>query len=156
VTGPAGVRRRFGGVLAVDGAGVTAFLVRAGRGRRGPTATLDAVAALGGWLAAAIALRGLPDGPVSDAERVRAARWVVAGTAWTVLGAGASVLASGLLASVRSQRRGARPASVALTAAGTALGLAYLRVLGAAERGPQSRSAGRSAVSRTEGPDPSC
>jgi hypothetical protein len=112
-------RRRFTVVLAVDGLGTAAYCVRAARCPRDAAALADAAGALLGWTAAVVALR-------SDRADA-AARWTVAGTAATLVGAAAGVIAS---------RRAARTPvpSVLLLGAGAALGGAYLRVLRAEPR----------------------
>ncbi len=106
-------RRRFSAVLAIDGLGTAAYCVRGARRPGDPAALADAAGALLGWSAAVVARRS---------DRGAAARWTVAGTAATLVGAAAGVLVSW---------RMSRPAgpSVLLLGAGAALGGAYLRVL---------------------------
>ena len=112
-------RRRFTTVLTVDGLGTAAYCVRAARRPRDAAALADAAGALLGWTAAVVALRS---------DRVgTAARWSVAGTAATLVGAAAGAVAS--------RRATHRPVpSVLLLGAGAALGGAYLRVLRADPR----------------------
>ena len=113
-------RRRFTAVLVVDGVGTAAYCVRAARRPGDPAAVADAAGALLGWSAALVARRSRRDGT--------AARWTVAGTAATLVGAAAGLVAC---------RRAARPAapSVLLLAAGAAVGGAYLRALRAGPPG---------------------
>jgi hypothetical protein len=113
----AAVRRRFAALAAADGLGTAAYCIRAARRPEDAAALADAAGALVGWTAALTGLR-------SD-RATAAARWVVAGTAATLVVTGAGALAS---------LRAARPAgpSVALLAAAAGLGAAYLRVLRAA------------------------
>lgn len=113
-------RRRFGLLLAADGAGTVAYCIRAALRPDDPAVLADAAGALLGWTAAALALR-------SDRPRA-AVRSVVAGTTATFAGG-----AVGVVVARRAGRR--TVSSLVLLAAGAALGGAYLRVLGAERPG---------------------